>query len=111
MVNDKKLISSPITSWQIDDEETMETVMHLFSWSPKSLWTVAAAMKLKDTCSLEGKLWPTCKVKVAQSCPPLCDPMDYTVHGILQARILQWVAFPFPRDLPKPGIEPRSPAL
>ena len=33
------------------------------------------------------------KVKVAQSCPTLCDPMDYTVHGILQARILEWVAF------------------
>ena len=35
------------------------------------------------------------KVKVAQSCPTLFDPMDYTVHGILQARILEWVAFPF----------------
>ena len=33
------------------------------------------------------------KVKVAQSCPTLCDPMDYTVHGILQARVLEWVAF------------------
>ena len=33
------------------------------------------------------------KVKVAQSCPTLCDPMDYTVHGILQARILEWIAF------------------
>ena len=36
-------------------------------------------------------------VKVAQSCPTLCDPMDYIVHGILQARILEWVAFPFSR--------------
>ena len=35
------------------------------------------------------------KVKVAQSCPTLCDRMDYIVHGILQARILEWVAFPF----------------
>ena len=35
------------------------------------------------------------KVKVTQSCPTLCDPMDYTVHGILQARILEWVAYPF----------------
>ena len=50
-------------------------------------------------------------MKVAQSCPTLCDPTDYTVHGILQARILEWVAFPSPRDLPNPGIEPRSPAL
>ena len=30
------------------------------------------------------------EVKVAQSCPTLCDPMDYTVHGVLQARILEW---------------------
>ena len=35
------------------------------------------------------------KVKVAQLCPTLCDPMDYTVHRILQARALEWVAFPF----------------
>ena len=49
------------------------------------------------------------KVKVAQSCLILCDPMDRTVHGILQARILQWVAFPFSRGSPQPGIEPRSP--
>ena len=48
-------------------------------------------------------------VKVAQSCPTLCDPMDYTVYGILQARILE--NFPSPRDLPNPGIEPRSPTL
>ena len=37
------------------------------------------------------------KVKVTQSCPTLCDPIDYTVHGILQVRILEWVAFPFSR--------------
>ena len=37
------------------------------------------------------------KVKVAQSCPILCDPMDCTVHRTLQARILEWVAFPFSR--------------
>ena len=47
---------------------------------------------------------PPPKVKVTQSCPTLCDPTDYAVHGILQARILEWVAFPFfrwssqPRD-------------
>ena len=37
------------------------------------------------------------KEKAAQSCPTLCDPMDYTVRGVLQARILEWVAFPFSR--------------
>ena len=51
------------------------------------------------------------KVKVAQSCPTLCDLMDCTVHGILQARILEWVAVPSPGNLPNPGIEPSSPAL
>ena len=38
------------------------------------------------------------EVKVIQSCLTLCNPMDYTVHGILQARILEWVAFPFSRE-------------
>ena len=51
------------------------------------------------------------KVKVAQSCPTLCDPVDYTVHGILQVRILEWADFSFSGDLPNPGIEPRSSAL
>ena len=51
---------------------------------------------------------------VTQSCPTLCDPMDYSPpgsSGILQARILEWVAISFSGDLPNPGIEPRSPAL
>ena len=51
------------------------------------------------------------KVKVAQSCLTLCNPVDYTVHGILQARILEWAAFPSSGDLLNPGIEPRFPAL
>ena len=46
---------------------------------------------------------PTVKVKVAQSHPSFCNPMNYTVHGILQARILEWVAFPFSRQL-NPGL-------
>ena len=49
------MTSSPITSWQID-EETMEIVTDLFSWDPKLLQMVTAAMKLKDACSLEEKL-------------------------------------------------------
>ena len=44
----KIVVPGPITSWQI-----------LFSWTPKSLWMVTAAVKLKDTCSLEEKLWQT----------------------------------------------------
>ena len=55
-------------------------------------------------------------VLVVQSCPALSNPMDCSlpgssVHGILQARILDWLAIPFSRDLPDPGIKPRSPAL
>ena len=42
------------------------------------------------------------KVKVAQLCPTLCEPVDYTVHGILQARTLEWVAFPFFRGSSQP---------
>ena len=45
------------------------------------------------------------KVKVTQSCPTLCDPIDYTVHGILQARILEWVAFPFSRGSSQPRYQ------
>ena len=53
---------------------------------------------------------------VTQSCPVLCNPMDYntpssSVHGILQARILEWVAVPFSGDLPHPGIKPGAPEL
>ena len=50
-------------------------------------------------------------LSIPQSSLTLCNPMDYTVHGILQPRILEWVAFSFPGDLSNPGIEPRSPAL
>ena len=42
------------------------------------------------------------KMKVAQSCPTLYDPLDYRVHVILQARILEWVAFPFSRGSSQP---------
>ena len=51
----KIIASSPIISWQIDGE-TMETVTDLFSWAPKSLRMVTAAMKLKEACSLEERL-------------------------------------------------------
>ena len=54
----KIIASSPITLWQIDGE-TMETVTDLIFLAPKSLQMVTAAMKLKDACSLEGKLYST----------------------------------------------------
>ena len=54
----KIMASCPITSWQIHGE-TMRTVTDFIFWSPKPLQMVTAAMKLKDTCFLEEKLWPT----------------------------------------------------
>ena len=54
----KIMASNPITSWQIDGE-TMETARYFILGAPKSLQMVTAPMKLKDACSLEGKLWPT----------------------------------------------------
>jgi len=53
---------------------------------------------------------------VAQLCPTLCDttdcgPLGFTVHGILRARILEWIAIAFSRDLSDPGLKPGSPAL
>ena len=54
--------------------------------------------------------------EVPQSCLTLCNPVDSSppgssIHGIFQARMLEWVAISFSRDLPDPGIAPWSPAL
>ena len=54
----KIMAFAPITSWEIDGE-TVETVADFILGAPKSLQIVTAAMKLKDVCSLEEKLWPT----------------------------------------------------
>ena len=71
-----------------------------FSW-PRD-WTLVSCIAVRFfTLWATGKSW---KVKVAQLCSTLCDPMNYIVHGILQARILKWITFPFssissqPRD-------------
>ena len=57
-------------------------------------------------CLTYCKVYPA-KVKVAQSCPTLCDSMGYPVHGNLQIRILEWVAFPFSRGIfPAQGLNP-----
>ena len=61
----------------------------------------------EDSCFTDEKV----KVKVTHSCLTFGKPMDYRVHGILQARILEWLAFPFSRGSSQPRIEARSPAL
>ena len=59
---------------------------------------------LSRTCFLNSQ------VKVAQLCPTLCNPLDYTGHGILQARILEWVAIPFSMGIiPTQGLNPGLP--
>ena len=64
-------------------------------------WFQLKWLSLTSLGAVEHELYargcPVKWVKVAHSCPTLCDPMDYTVHGILQTRILEWVAFPFSR--------------
>ena len=52
----------------------------------------------------KGMIITKVRVEVAQLCPTLCDPMDCTVYGLLQARILEWVAFPFSKGSPKIGL-------
>ena len=73
-----------------------------------SPWGCKESDMTEYTCAREKK---KVKEKVTQSCPTLCDPMDYTVHGMLQVRILEWVAFPFSRGSSQPRDPTQSPAL
>ena len=66
--------------------------------------------------SNESALCLRCVCEVAQSCPTLCDPVDCSppgssVHGFSRQEYWSGLPFPFPGDLPNPGIEPGSPAL
>ena len=99
--NQDVMMASCHTSWQIKGGKVERVTGFIFLGS-KSLQVVTVALKLRHL--LFGK-----KVKVAQSCPTLCNPMDCIVHGILQARILE--PFPSPGHLPSPGIKPRFPTL
>ena len=95
------MMASCYTLWQIKWGKVERRTGFIFLGS-KSLQMVTATMKLRHL--LFGK-----KVKVTQSCPTFCNPLDCIVHGILQTRILE--PFPSPRDPPNPGIKPRSPTL
>ena len=64
------------------------------------VWDVITLVGMSSLFSSNTARWV--KVKVTQLCPTLCDPMDYTVCGILQTRILEWVAFPFSRESSQP---------
>ena len=67
--------------------------------------------RLQNCNETEWRISERTEVKVAQSCPTLCDPMNYTVHEVLQARILECVAFPFSRGSSQARYRTRSPTL
>ena len=68
----------------------------------KGLWMGCNQVQVALELSLQGTDHQFVKVKVAQWCLTLCDLMDYAVHEILQARILEWVAFPFSQGSSQP---------
>ena len=87
------------------DGETGETVADLLFLGSKITADGDCSHETKKQLLLGRKAMANLevKVKVTQLChSALCDPMDYTVHGILQARILKWVAFPFSRGSSQP---------
>ena len=95
----KTLSPNAIPSWGAG--EVLEPPQHVHfvrtQLSPQHILT-------RKIVGLHGNaLFTFLKVKVAQLCPILCHPKDYTVHGIFQARILEWVAFPFSRGSFQPS--------
>ena len=83
-------------AWSIQGPRWHRSTVNFDTWLPRLPWASVPQGQPE-----EEKYWRSAqealKGKVAQLCLTLCDPVDYTVHGILQARILEWVAFPFSR--------------
>ena len=92
-------------------EENWKHHTSLFQLYYKPLIITSAWCQTHRPMELNRELRNEVKVKIAQSCLTLCDRMDFTIHAILQARILEWVAFPFSRGSPQPGIKPGCPTL
>ena len=100
---------------EIEENNTMGKTRDLFKKIRDTKGTFHAMMGTMDRNGMD-LTGSESDSEVAQSCPALCDPMDCSlpgssIHGIFQARVLEWVAISFSRDLPNPGIEPESPAL
>ena len=79
-------------------------------------WKQNSLTDISQSAYPGGQFCSKVKVSVTQACLTLCNPVDCgppgsSVHGILQTRILEWVAIPFSRDLPDLGTEPGSPTL
>ena len=84
-------------SWVVTSQKLFKSILILPIFLNNSLVKHVTLVWL-----LHYSLWKQVKVKVIQSYPILCDLMDYTCHGILQARILEKVAFPFSRGSSQP---------
>ena len=100
-----------LASWDSSPGDCKVHWCHYVISSTRNTATYCSIVALQCCVSIRAVL-----CLVVQSCLTLCNPMDCSppdssVHGILQARILEWVAMPSSRDLPKPGIKHRSPTL
>ena len=92
--------------------QILRTIPHLPLISPVS-WKLNKKFQRGKTAIYISPVHICVHAKLLPTCLTVCDPTDYSppgssVHGILQARILEWVAYPPPRDFPDPGIEPTS---
>ena len=129
---DKSQVSSREMNWNLKPTlDSKESLVYVYSWQCLLLrksanfsqrtekwdgqveFSLSQSLKSTSFSETEGthSVQTTCKVLVAQSCLTLCDPMDCSppvssVHGILQARILEWLPYLPLRDLPNSGIEP-----
>ena len=127
------MASGPITSWQIHGEKVKAVTNFTFLGSKftadsesshenkRHLLLGRKAMSILNKCIKKQRhhfadKGPHSQVLVTQSCPTLCDPIDcslprYTIYGILQARVLEWVPIPFSRGSSWPRDRTRSPTL
>ena len=80
--------------------DSLETIIITFYHTSELVWLLFSLIKYINPIRCHESM--KAKVKVARSCLTLCSPMDYTVYGILQTRILEWVAIPFPRGSSQP---------
>ena len=93
------VLSSPPTPLSMPFKQSRP--FHFNVWQ-NSLQILKKKKNEKKNRKKKKQLWRDFFFKVAQSCPTLCNPMDHTVHGILQARTLEWVAVPFSRGSSQP---------
>ena len=107
---------SPSISCEGMEPDAMILIFQIFRFKSVISLSSFTSIKRLFSSSLLSAIKTKKESEVAQSCSTLCNPIDCSLpcsstHGIFQARVLEWVPFPSPEDLPNPEIEPRSPAL